>query len=155
MAPRFGLLIGLLVFAPLCGCGRAIKTSDRNIEQIQYEQLRELLREPPEENRGPLGWLVKADPGQQGPVLVDVRAPEKYRENHLPNAVNITLPEMVRDDPRLRGDGQIIVYASGWDDPLSAAGAKKLLALGYSKVFEFRGGMELWEGSDEAGTTGQ
>ena len=43
-----------------------------------------------------------------------------------------------------------VVYAGGWTDDLSIAGAKRLLALGYKNVFEFRGGIELWQSEGRA-----
>lgn len=38
-------------------------------------------------------------------------------------------------------------YGAGWSDSLSTAGVKRLLALGYEYVYEFKGGVEVWAGA--------
>lgn len=120
-----GSLIGVIC---LGACTNPAGTSDQDIVQIQYSRLSELLGDP------------KAAPV----VLVDVRTPEKYARHHIPNSINIPLPRLVADDPRLSQAKTIVVYASGKDDYLSPAAAKKLLSLGYKNVMDFRDGLAVW-----------
>lgn len=82
-------------------------------------------------------------------VLVDVRQPEDYAAGHIPGAVNIFLPVIRRQDPRLAGAQRIIVYATNRGDPLAMAAAKKMLSLGYQNVRLFHGGIDVW--TDEGG----
>jgi rhodanese-related sulfurtransferase len=118
------LTLACLTIAALAGCDKA-KVSDESILTIREPQVIEAMSQPQV-------------------VLVDVRKPEHFAKGHLPGAINIYLPQMREGDVRLASAKQIIVYASGWTDPLSPAAAKKLMALGYQNVFEFKGGIEVW-----------
>jgi len=115
-------MVGL---AGLTGCGGNTQTSDSDIEIMRVEQVDAALEE-----------------GEA--VLLDVRPEKAYHVGHIPVASNVPLPTIRRGDPRLANARQIIVYAGGWTDPLSTAGTKRLLALGYSNVYEFKGGTEVW-----------
>ena len=77
-------------------------------------------------------------------AVVDVRSAERYAAGHIPSAINIFLPDIRRGDPRLANAQRIIVYAGGWQDPLSSAAAKRMIALGYINVEDFRGGVRAW-----------
>jgi rhodanese-related sulfurtransferase len=122
----------------LPACTETPKVSDIDVKQIDYKQLRTML-----------------ESSKKGPtVLVDVRKPQKYAAEHIEGAVNIPTPEMVPGHPALAEARNIVVYANGWTDDLSRAGTKLLMRLGYNRVHEFRGGLELWkqEGGRTAGT---
>ena len=128
------------VFALMClavltiaGCDK-VKVSDDSIQTLRETQVIEAMSQPQV-------------------VLVDVRKPEDFAKGHLPGAINIYLPQMREGDPRLASAKQIIVYASGWTDPLSPAAAKKLMALRYQNVFEFKGGIEVWTAAGHNLTT--
>jgi rhodanese-related sulfurtransferase len=121
--PTIGLGLILLV----AGC-QEIKVSDSDIP---------VIREPE---------VVQAI-GQHRTVIVDARKPEDYAAGHIPNAINIFLPDIREKDARLAEAKRIIVYAGGVRDPLSIAAAKRLVASGYVNVWEFKGGIEQWKGS--------
>ena len=114
------------------GCGPP-KTSDQNLEMVSYERLDAMLN----------------DTGRPT-LLLDIRPVRYYAEAHLPGAVNIPLPDIVKQDPRLGAAHNIVVYGSHWLDTLAPAGAKKLIALGYQNVFLFRGGVEQWQSQGRA-----
>lgn len=116
----------LLAFAG--GCANQITTSDQDIKTLTVEELKKYL----EDTKKPA-------------VLIDPRPEAKYAQGHLAGSVNIPLPQIVARDPRLGEASRIIVYASGWNDYLSTAAAKRMLALGYANVYDFRGGIELWQ----------
>jgi len=122
---HFTLIAAAMV---MVGCLGETKTSDRDIQNIRYEQLRE--------------HLAKGDT-----LLIDVRRPEMYKAGHIPGAVNVPLPTMRSNDPRLANYRRLVVHAGGWTDPLSVAGAKRLIALGYKEVYEFKGGTDVWADS--------
>ena len=92
-------------------------------------------------------------------VLVDARQPSKFAQGHIPGAVNIFLPDLRASDSRLAGARAIVVYGNGWQDDLSRAAAKRLIRLRYNAIYEFRGGMEVWQAEggkvekDESATT--
>lgn len=110
----------------LAGCGGRT-TSDRDLVLVEYAD------------------LVKMQAEAEQLAIVDVRPAERFAEGHIPGAVNIRLAEMQRDDPRLSEATPIVVYGRDWQDPRGPAGAKELIRLGYGQVYDFRGGLELWE----------
>lgn len=120
------MLSGLLI--SLAGCSSEPKTSDKDLAQLEYPKLLQM----------------QADPKMRL-VIVDVRSAERYAQGHIPNAININIPDLKAGDPRLAEATDIVVYATGWTEYLSPAAAKKLLAVGYKKVHDFRGGIEMWQ----------
>lgn len=107
------------------------KTSDDDVIVIKEQQLDAFL-------------------AQDRTVLIDVRIPERYAAGHIPGAINIQVPFIESQDPRLTDAKVLIVYAGGWRDPLSRAAAKRLYRLGYSNIYEFKGGIDLWERMDRS-----
>lgn len=131
----FPVVLALLA-TTLHGCAgnSAAKTNDTHVKSVSYAQLVDMLN------------IGEKDPT----VLVDVRPEQRYATGHIPGAINIPLPRIKSGDPRLAEAKNIVVYAGGWTDDLALAGAKRLLALGYKNVFEFRGGVELWQSEGRA-----
>jgi rhodanese-related sulfurtransferase len=126
------LLLLTLSVAALLGCPSQRTTSDKDVNLI---------------NRPQLQTMLASEKQKQGLVIIDVRKPVPYAEGHIPGALNIAVVELKKDDRRLAEAKTIVVYGSGLpDDLLSWAAAKKLVALGYVNVHDFRGGMEEWLG---------
>jgi len=122
----------VLLAAVLAGCSSKRKTSDRDLAIVNRVQLQAMIREA--EGKGTL-------------VLIDVRSARPYAEGHIPGALNIPVIDIRQHDARLAEARTIVVYGSGDpNDLLSWAAAKKLIALGYRNVHDFRGGMEEWQG---------
>jgi rhodanese-related sulfurtransferase len=119
----------LVAAAAFLGGCQGQQISDADIQVMREEQMADALEAP-------------------DTVVVDVRKPERYAEGHLPGAINIYLPEIQRNDARLAEAERIVVYGKGWRDPLSTAAAKKMMALGYANVHEFKCGIEVWENAD-------
>lgn len=72
-------------------------------------------------------------------AVVDVRTPEEYRLEHLPNAINIPLEEISQGRPILLPDLQqmVIVYCqSGRRSRLATA---LLKSMGYQNVLDLGG----------------
>ena len=107
-------------------------TSDSDIENITHDELLELLAK---------------DQRKHPTVLVDVRSAERYAGGHLPHAINIPLPDLKASDSRLQGKKTtVVVYSDNWPDRLSQAAWKKLTYQGHKRVYEYRGGIQTWEG---------
>jgi len=119
----FGVTIGAA--ALLAGCLDEKRTSDSDIQVMRVEQVDAALK-------------------SGDAVLVDVRTREAYNIGHIPGAISMPLPTIRPGDPRLTNAKRIIVYAGGWTDPLSSAATKRMLALGYDDVYEFKGGTDVW-----------
>jgi rhodanese-related sulfurtransferase len=132
----------LLTALTLAACTDKPKTSDEDIKQVQYKQVLELL-EHHQTTKNVFSFLDKSKKGPT--VLLDARPPARYDTGHLPGAINIPLPKILEGDPQLAEASAIIVYGSGWTDYISPATAKRLMALGYHNVYDFRGGVELWK----------
>lgn len=119
---------GLLLAATLALAGCRTTTSDKDIVTVSYDRFRQ---------------LAQADDDE--PVLVlDVRSAQAYQQGHIPGGINIPMPELDRRDPRLTNASRIIVYGPGPESPLSPAATKKLIAMGYRHVLDFRGGLQTW-----------
>ncbi len=123
--------VSLLVVALVLmgfGCDTAIKTSDQDIKQLAYKELRTMLAD-----------------SKQTTVLLDPRSPARYGEGHLEGAVNLPLADLTTGETALANAVNIVVYGTTWTDYLSPAAAKKLMALGYKNVSDFRGGLDAWK----------
>jgi len=131
------LTIGLLL---LTGCNQPPKIDDKDLQRIEYPALLEMLNNPKPKHRT---------------ILIDVRSKDKYVQGHIPKALNIPIQDLVWQDPRLMEAKNLVVYAGGWTDYRSPAAAKKLLALGYKNVFDFRGGIETWQAYGDRLETGR
>ena len=118
------LLVCLIITT---GCSSKRKTSDKDIQVIDYKKVIEFLND----SKSPT-------------ALVDIRPSKQFKECRIPGSVNIPLPQITIGEQRLAHAQRIIVYANGWNDNMSAAAAKKLLYLGYVNVYDFRGGLEQW-----------
>lgn len=120
----------MMVGIVLSGC-ESRQTSDADLVILDYEKMVAVMNDP----------KVRA-------VVVDVRQPEEFNKGHIPGAVNIPVLDIYDGDPKLAEAQRIVVYSNGWsprnDDLLSWAAAKKLLAVGYDYVDDFRGGLSLW-----------
>ncbi len=117
-------LVAAALFLP--ACTQTPQVTDDDISLIDDIQLVELLQENPKL------------------LIVDVRPDYRYRLSHIPDAINIPLPELSPDDPRFAKVKHVVVYGDGPRNALSQAAAKKLLASGKITVSDFRGGLDMW-----------
>ncbi len=78
-------------------------------------------------------------------IILDVRTPEEFAEKHIPDAINVP-NETISDEPipeLPKEDQLILVYCRSGNRSKQAA--EKLVALGYTNVYEF-GGIKDWTG---------
>ncbi len=75
-----------------------------------------------------------------GAKIVDVRTPEEYARERIPNAVNIPLD--IIDTIDLDKDEVIIVYCQS--GMRSKEAAQKLIDMGYTAVYNLDGGLLNW-----------
>jgi rhodanese-related sulfurtransferase len=89
-------------------------------------------------------WLDE----QRDVTLVEVLAPEKYREFHLPGAINVPLSddfeqriqEAVPDENR-----PTVVYCYDQACTASPKAAQKMDELGYREVYDYEAGKMDWK----------
>lgn len=126
---RLSLLAVLLALN--VGCPSAgPPTSDEHLRHIEHRQLIDMLAESTEKN--PV-------------VLVDVRSPEDFEQEHLPGAINIPLGDLSARDPRLAQANTVIVYHQRYKGNFADMAAKKVLSEGLTNVFSYAGGYEDWK----------
>lgn len=76
-------------------------------------------------------------------IILDVRTAEEYAAGHIPNAILIPNETIIDTQPALLPDlnAEILVYCRSGNR--SAQAAKKLIAMGYTNVYDF-GGIIDW-----------
>ena len=77
-------------------------------------------------------------------IIVDVRTAQEYAQGHIPNAIlvpNETITTSRRPDELPDLNAVLLVYCRSGNR--SAQAVKKLVALGYTKVYDF-GGIGNW-----------
>jgi SulP family sulfate permease len=82
----------------------------------------------------------------QDPLLIDVREPEEYRHGHFAGAANLPLSELLTRPPDLPRDRPILLICR--TGRRSRRAMRYLLALGFDKVYNLRGGILSWKASD-------
>lgn len=78
-------------------------------------------------------------------VFLDPRPATAFDRGHIPGAVNIPLSELDTRYMSLRDRTVVIVYDAEFDDELTKATTKDLMARGLSNVRALRGGLRAWE----------
>lgn len=82
----------------------------------------------------------------EGVVLVDARAPEDYRVDHLPGAVSLLNMEVEEKANALLPRGvAVVVYSNDASCPASGLVAAKLNSLGFDPVFDYNDSYADWK----------
>ena len=78
-------------------------------------------------------------------VLVDVRSPQAYAQEHLPEAVSLPVDALDRLAGSLPHDRQLLLYCTCPAEHGSLAAARKLHdRYHFTRLSVLRGGMEAW-----------
>lgn len=93
-------------------------------------------------------------------VVIDARAPESYRREHIPGAINVPHRTMSEESTRhLDRTALVVTYCDGIGCNASTKGALNMTRLGF-RVKELIGGLDWWkrdghrtDGAAAAGTT--
>lgn len=80
------------------------------------------------------------------PLLIDVREPEEYHHGHFAGAANLPLSELLTRRPDLPRDRPILLICR--TGRRSRRAMRYLLALGFDKVYNLRGGILSWKAGD-------
>ncbi|MEY2402955.1 MAG: hypothetical protein QOD38_506, partial [Acidimicrobiaceae bacterium] len=80
----------------------------------------------------------------QGAQLVDVLPAETFRQEHLPDAVNLPIQEIEQATERLDPAKPVIVYCYDYQCDLSPRGAHLLEHLGFSEVYDYVASKAAW-----------
>lgn len=135
-----GMLVFLLLLPQQFACER--KTSDKDLVYVTaYDALR-TMNQP----TGVFGRHTKS-------VFCDPRSRELYAQKHIAGAVNVPFEDMTLEAKGVLGeDTSVVVYDSDYNDVLARAASKRLLELGFNRVYTLEGGLKAWEkaGNDVA-----
>lgn len=126
------LWFSLLLFTTpiLSACTQPVETAQR-----QQSQKAEPKKITPREAKEMM------DPG--GVTVVDVRTPEEYRQAHIPGAVLVPVDSITGEAPGALPEKNAVLLVYCRTGVRSANAAKRLTALGYTKVYDF-GGIVDW-----------
>ena len=113
-------VILLLCVFFLCGCSMTKKEDTSNIEPIKItaEQMSETFKD-------------------KTYVIIDVRQDYEYNKEHILDAVNIPLGEIVTVTQKYAKDTNIILYCRSGNRSNQAA--LKLIELGYKNIYDLGG----------------
>jgi len=80
----------------------------------------------------------------QGALVLDLRAKELYDAGHIGDARNVPAADLAAQAESLKKwrDKNVITYCDSGAS--GAAGARALMKLGFSKVFNLQGGLNAW-----------
>lgn len=82
---------------------------------------------------------------QERAVVIDALPAEEYAKQHLPGALNIPIQEFVSADvERFDHNQAIITYCADAECDLSARAAARLASEGFTRVYEYVGGIAEW-----------
>jgi rhodanese-related sulfurtransferase len=80
----------------------------------------------------------------QGALVIDLRAKESYDAGHIGDARNVPVAELESRADGLKKwrDKNVITYCDSGVN--GASGARTLMKLGFTKVFNLQGGLNAW-----------
>ena len=118
------LLVALLV-AMLAGCGQSPAGAGVDISVDEALRL----------------WQNKEA------IIIDVRTPGEYRDEHIPGVVNIPLDELEKRIGEIPKDKKVVLICR--TGSRSAQGTRLLRSKGFNNVYNSTGGMSTWKGPVE------
>lgn len=80
-------------------------------------------------------------------IVIDVRTPEEYKEEHIAGTTLIPLNHLENEVEKLFPDKDQIIYLHCRSGGRSSVAASLMLSLGYKKVFNVTGGILAWKNS--------
>ena len=89
---------------------------------------------------------------EDGHVIVDVRRQDEYEAGHIPGAILIPNESIGTEPPKQLPDLDQIILVYCRSGNRSRQAARKLSAMGYTRVYEF-GGINAWTGEIVTGET--
>lgn len=84
----------------------------------------------------------------QGTLLkiVDTLDPNSFNKSHIPGSINIPVEQIEsKANTKLSKNDEIVVYCGSKECTKSTQAYEKLEKLGFTKVWEFEGGLKEWQ----------
>lgn len=76
-------------------------------------------------------------------TVVDVRRPDEYASEHIPNAINIPVESIGAEKPQLLPHDNAVILVYCRTGIRAAAASEKLVKLGYKNIYDM-GGITSW-----------
>lgn len=127
----YGIILGLLIASIIGAPAKSNNSSSAaQTPSVEYKKLTASAAK------------ARIDSGDKV-IILDVRTEAEYNEGYIPNAILIPNETIGGSKPELLPDldAEILIYCRSGNR--SAQAAKKLIALGYTKVYDF-GGINNW-----------
>jgi rhodanese-related sulfurtransferase len=87
-------------------------------------------------------------------LLVDARPREQYNMAHIGGAISMPLNEIPLYAGSLDKGRMIVTYCGNYQCPISTEAAERLTSLGYTNVWDYKGGIREWQDTGYATVTG-
>jgi rhodanese-related sulfurtransferase len=87
-------------------------------------------------------------------LLVDARQREQYAMAHIPGAVSMPLNEIPDYAGSLDRNRMIVTYCGNYHCPISTKAAAELTSLGFTNIYDYKGGIKEWQETGHATATG-
>ena len=142
----FWVCIVLVMGAVLAGCAQTTNSSKASATSDgQATSAVSAAAEYHQISQGEAKQMMAQDPA---PLIVDVRRPDEFETGHIPNAINVPNEDIGTSQPEALPelDRVLLVYCRS--GRRSKEAAQKLVAMGYTNVYEF-GGINEWTGDVE------
>lgn len=131
LATLYGIIFGVLIAGIIIPTPKPVGPVDNNNGTvIEYRKI------TPQEAK------ARIDSGDEV-IIVDVRTEDEFKSGYIPNAILIPNESIGKTRPVLLPDldAEILIYCRSGNR--SAQAANKLIAMGYTKVYDF-GGINDW-----------
>ena len=131
LSTLYGVIFGVLIVGIIVPTPKPVGPIDNNnVIVIEYKKISS------EEAK------ARIDSGDEV-IIVDVRTVEEFKSGYIPNAILIPNESIGKTRPELLPDldAEILIYCRSGNR--SALAANKLIAMGYTKVYDF-GGINDW-----------
>jgi len=95
--------------------------------------------------------LTKKLSAGEAPVIVDLRSPAARQEAPgIPGAMAFTLDDLAASQHELPRDRDVILYCACPRDASSVEAARRLVSLGFTRVWPLAGGLGAWNAAAAA-----
>lgn len=88
-------------------------------------------------------------------VLLDARPREQFNSAHIPGAISMPLNEIPAYADQLDRNQLIVTYCGNYHCPISTKAATELMSLGFTNVWDYKGGIKEWQEKGYATASGQ
>lgn len=143
------LALPILFAGALAACGSGAGEEDAPVDAVEGSDTVPASVEAPRVEDGVVivtpervrQWQLEGEPF----VLIDARDAVQYRQEHLPEAVNVSYVDIRAGADLPPRDATVVVYCSDEDCPISQYAYEALAEIGYTDLYDMRAGIQGWK----------